>query len=619
MSVAEPTQEVAVMSFREHLGELRTRIVRIAAALIIGFFIGWEFKQQIFDLLSSPITNALADNGLYHYQAISIAESIIVYLKAVLIADLIVMSPWVFYQLWSFVSPGLHDHERKFVLPVTAFSVVFFAIGVAFSYQVILPFITDWLVKLTLESGGVTVMVTMQNAFSTAFTFLLMFGLAFQLPLVIFFLTLFGATGFRGLLKFWRYFVVLSFLISAILTPPDPISQVLMALPLNALYGFGILVAWVVERTRRDDASAVETGVSAMRLMLAGLVLIGVAVALVILFVGSLPATPLDRLMPERTAWVMGLNPSVLHNDKGEPLDTLMRGGHAAGTVSKALSEASVPAADVARAVIYAGPDDERVAVLRHEGLGAHLDALVEALPAKDSLGRSWAVSALDENTLAFGERGLLEEVVAVAAGEADSAARHDEDRRLIRELSSAGPVWAWLPAPTTNGQLVFGEAAAETLYSAGGFVSIERRRADDVRVRLTLKVRGEDMAGGDMLEARIDAARMAIRAASTDAWRVAVVEVLRSLADEVRREGGAVAADRLARADTTLRALEPGANAKGTLPVFRWLGAKATGWSLRREEQWVLLSTDIDSRVEQLFLPERPKLLDTGTLGANP
>ena len=160
------SNDSAVMTFREHLADLRRVLVRIFGVLLVGFVIGWEFRIEIFEFLSSPITKALADNGIYYYQAISIAESIVVYLKSVLVADFLVFSPIIFHQMWTFIGPGLLRKEKTFLIPVTFCSVVFFIIGAAFAYTVIVPFITNWLVQLTLEDGSTAMMVTMQNDYS---------------------------------------------------------------------------------------------------------------------------------------------------------------------------------------------------------------------------------------------------------------------------------------------------------------------------------------------------------------------------------------------------------------------------------------------------------------------
>ena len=110
------SNDSAVMTFREHLADLRRVLVRIFGVLLVGFVIGWEFRIEIFEFLSSPITKALADNGIYHYQAISIAESIVVYLKSVLVADFLVFSPIIFHQMWTFIGPGLLRKEKTFLI-----------------------------------------------------------------------------------------------------------------------------------------------------------------------------------------------------------------------------------------------------------------------------------------------------------------------------------------------------------------------------------------------------------------------------------------------------------------------------------------------------------------------
>ena len=372
MALSDLANSEAVMTFREHLGELRKRLVRIAAILLVGFVIGWEFRKEIFEFLSGPITEALADNGIYHYQAINVTESIIVYLKSVFLFALVVFSPFVFYQVWAFVGPGLLKKEKDFVLPLTVFSVIFFLIGGAFAYQVIVPFVTDFLTRMTIEDGAVELLVTMQNAFSTSFVFLLMFGLVFELPLIIYFLALFGAVTPKSLIKFYRYFIVLSFILAALLTPPDPISQALMAIPLNVLYGFGVLVAWVVVRTReRIEASGDEgrrVGAESIRMLGAGLMLILVATGLVIGFIQTLPPPKLDALTPRDTQWVVGYNPHVIEGHA--PLDALMADTLATPKPSAALAEAGLEGIEIRRAVIMGAPTG-RGAILRREWIGS--------------------------------------------------------------------------------------------------------------------------------------------------------------------------------------------------------------------------------------------------------
>jgi|GEM_PF-267256 len=584
----EEYDEEKVMTFREHLGELRTVLVRIALALVLGFFVGWGFRREIFEFLSSPITDALADNGIYHYQAISIAESIIVYLKAVFIADLAVMSPFVFYQLWSFVGPGLLDSEKRFVMPLTAFSVLFFLIGSAFAYQVILPFITDWLVKLTIEEGAIEMLVTMQNAYSTSFTFLLMFGLVFQLPLVIYFLALFGAATHTSLLRFWRYFVVISFIISAMLTPPDPISQVMMAVPLNGLYGFGIIVAWGVVRTRerieREQDFDASVGAASMKIIAAGMFLLIVATALVVVFIRTLPGTPLAGFTPNDASWYVGLNPSALEGHSKE-LNALVS-PLGIDDPGKLLSKAGVPIDEVAKAGVV-GRDGQRLLLIRHEGVGeretavhAAIDkALTETPPGGLTIG------ALDENTLAVGSSALFEAAAAIDVGEQEAAPVSESEDRLIRRLQTSGPIWAWLPRPK-EGDALLSSGIAQEVVAVGAFLKAGKKHS------IAIELRAADRLAGDALEARVESARLTSRGAKADQERIAIVETVKLLAAEAAREASDATRLRIEAAAQQLEAI--GKRPRAAAPLFDALADHVEAWSVRREDQWVHVTAEL-------------------------
>ncbi len=597
MSGAEADDAVEaekVMTFREHLGELRSVLVRIAAIVVLGFFIGWGFRREIFEFLSSPITDALADNGIYHYQAISIAESIIVYLKAVLIADIAVMSPLIFYQLWSFVGPGLLDGEKKFVLPLTAFSVLFFLIGSAFAYQVILPFITDWLVKLTIEEGAVEMLVTMQNAYSTAFTFLLMFGLVFELPLVIYFLALFGAATHRSLLGFWRYFVVISFIASAMLTPPDPISQIMMAVPLNALYGFGILVAWGVVRTRerleREERHDASVGEASMKIIFAGLVLLTVASALVVLFIRTLPGTPLASFTPRSEGWFIGVNPSAL-NGHSQELTALTGPWLGLRDVGEVLAKAGVPIAEVSKAGVVGTMSGERLLLLRHEGLqeleAAAFDALREAVTTRPLHGLT--VGALDRDTLAIGSNTLFATAASIEGGEGGGAPLSEPEERLVRRLRTSGPMWAWLPRPAESGEALLSPGISQEVVAVGAYL-----KAGDTQ-SIMFELRASDRSAGDALEARVESARLSSRGAKADQERLAMVEAIRLLAGEAEKRAPAATKAKLRRAAAKLEVI--GRRPRAAAPLFDALADHVEAWSVRREDQWVHVSAELGER----------------------
>lgn len=601
-----------VMTFRQHLGELRGVLMRVSLALVLGFFVGWSFRREIFEFLSSPVTDALADNGIYHYQAISIAESIVVYLKAVLIADIAVLSPFIFYQLWSFVGPGLLDSEKRFVAPLTVFSVVFFLIGSAFAYTVILPFITDWLVKLTVEEGAVEMLVTMQNAYSTSFTFLLMFGLVFELPLVIYFLALFGAATHTSLLSFWRYFVVLSFIISAMLTPPDPISQVLMAVPLNGLYGFGIIVAWGVVRTRRRleaedplQQGNDSVGSASMRIIGAGLVLLLAAGAMVVVLIQSLPGTALNQYTPESASWYVNVNPSALKssgedNGHSRTLDALLEGALGTAKAGPLFEGVGIPLTEVTRAGIIGGAAGERLLLVRQDGVGAKAEALYEALTAQgpQTLAHGLTVAALDEDTVVLGAVVLFQGVAAIAGEEAPRTPLNESEDRMLRRLHTSGPVWAWLPRPS-KAHALLSSGIADEVVAAGAFLKAGTTQS------IAFELRARDRDGADALEARVESAHLSSRGARADRERGVIVDAVRLLAEEARLYAPPQRRPRIVALLERLKQF--GGRPRAAAPVFDALSEHVEAWSIRREDAWIHVTAELGTRtmVEALTGPK--------------
>lgn len=243
------------MSFTEHLGELRDRLVRSVLAVGVGFVAAYAFHEQVFRALARPVLDALRGHGIHALQALQVTETIYVYLQVSLIAGLFLALPFLIWQIWAFVAPGLLARERRFVLPVLAGSTAFFALGVVFCYFVFLPMVVDFLVGFTLGSGDIALVPTVEKTFSLTATFLGVFGLVFEMPLLMFFLALLGVIDHRKLLRFSRYFVVLAFIIAAIFTPPEPLSQSLMAVPLCILYFVGTAFAWVAGLMRQSRSS----------------------------------------------------------------------------------------------------------------------------------------------------------------------------------------------------------------------------------------------------------------------------------------------------------------------------------------------------------------------------
>ena len=597
------SDDSAVMTFREHLADLRRVLVRVFAVLLVGFMIGWEFRIEIFEFLSGPITKALADNGIYHYQAISIAESIVVYLKSVLVADFLVFSPIIFHQMWTFIGPGLLRKEKSFLIPVTFFSVIFFIIGAAFAYTVIVPFITNWLVQLTLEDGSTAMMVTMQNAYSVSFTFLLMFGLVFELPLVIYFLALFGVVTHKSLWKFFRYFVVLSLVIGAMLTPPDPVSQLLMAVPLNVLYAFGILVAWGVGRARtRVEESRDESGMTdkkltteSVRLLGGGLVLMGVATALIFAFAHTLPAKKLSSLVPQETTLVVGYNPSVLKDHT--LLNRFLEPTLATQKTDKALESAGVDFNVVREAVFFELETNQRAAFIRGENLGSlHESVAAELTKAgtKDS-GVDIGFITVDEHTLAFGDSTLIKLVAEIVAGEREGYVPGEFETRLLGRIQASGPVWAWLPDPSNTGESLLSPTVATGLKAAGAWI----QTGDEPSV--SFEFRAEDAVRADTIEARLDAEKTNLRApiSHTSTSTKALVTILR----EVRKSASPATRADLNDLESGLVSAAPATPKQPQVPFMSILSSHVQNWAVRRNDNWVTLTTELKGKEVSAFV----------------
>jgi len=243
------------MPLAEHLGELRKRIFRCAIVLIVGFFVAYAFHQELFRWFAQPVLAGLRRHGIFALQALQVTETITVYLQLSLVAGIVITAPYLIYQLWAFIAPGLYPRERRYVMPIAILTSIFFVIGIVFCYFVFLPMIVDFLVGFTLESNSISLVPTVERTYSLVLTFFIVFGLIFELPLIMFFLSLLGIVSHKKFIAWGRYFIVLAFIIGAIFTPPDPLSQVLMAVPLCLLYYIGVVFGYVAAMFRRKEGS----------------------------------------------------------------------------------------------------------------------------------------------------------------------------------------------------------------------------------------------------------------------------------------------------------------------------------------------------------------------------
>jgi sec-independent protein translocase protein TatC len=284
MSDAKPGKldENATMPLVEHLRELRLRLRNSIIALLGGFAVAYMYKEKIALLMLEPyrrvwatlkVTNPAFDEPAMYFT--SMTEPFWAFFMMSLWAGLFISSPLVFHQVWKFIAPGLYQNERRYGVGFVLASVVFFTGGGLFCYyfvlepmyQFLLGFATDNLENMAGLSGGASdaaplalrPMLTIQEYLSLARRLILAFGLVFELPLVIFFLSLVGAITHRGLWKFNRWWTVISFIVGAILTPsPDIFSQILMAGPMIVLYNLSIIPAFLITRQREREQAELE-------------------------------------------------------------------------------------------------------------------------------------------------------------------------------------------------------------------------------------------------------------------------------------------------------------------------------------------------------------------------
>jgi len=237
--MAEARKDTALSG---HLLELRKRLVRSVIAILAAFVFTYAYSESLYALLLRPVLPALPEGQ--KFMAFSgLIEPFFVYLKVGFLGALVLASPVVIYQVWSFVAPALYARERRLFLPVVGLSLVLFIVGVLFAYYVVFPVAFKYL--LGYSGAALKPYLSMSLYFGFAAKLLIAFGLAFQLPLVIMVISMVGLVTAKKMASYWRYALICSVVVGALLTPPDVISQVLMGVPLMALYWLGILLAWI--------------------------------------------------------------------------------------------------------------------------------------------------------------------------------------------------------------------------------------------------------------------------------------------------------------------------------------------------------------------------------------
>ncbi|MFP5204400.1 MAG: twin-arginine translocase subunit TatC [Acidobacteriota bacterium] len=238
--------ELPGMTLMEHLEELRKRIVHSAIYLALGFFVCWFFRDRIVNILQAPLTHIGKSLVFTHPM-----DALNLDLQVALLGGAILTSPLILYQVWLFIAPGLYQKEQRFVIPFMLATVGLFLTGASFGYFFVLPAAIQILV---VQFGhNFTPMVTIEDYSSFFLSVILGLGISFEMPILIFFLAMFGIVSPRFLWKNIRYAILAVFLVAAIITPsPDPWTMCIYAVPMLGLYLIGIGVAWWVHPSRKE-------------------------------------------------------------------------------------------------------------------------------------------------------------------------------------------------------------------------------------------------------------------------------------------------------------------------------------------------------------------------------
>lgn len=238
----EKQTEINETPVTEHIEELRIRLFKSIVAVVVGFLISWPFRKAILLVIEKPLPHNIQGKLIF----LSPTEGFFTALKLCMFSGVIIAMPFIIYQVWKFVEPGLYEHERKFIFPFILFCSLFFFTGIAFAYFIILPFGLRFL--LGFMGNLLVPQITVGNYISFVIQMLLAFGVVFLLPVVTWLLTKLGIVNHKMLAKNRKYAILIIFVVAAVLTPPDAFSQIMMALPLMVLFELSIWIARFTEK-----------------------------------------------------------------------------------------------------------------------------------------------------------------------------------------------------------------------------------------------------------------------------------------------------------------------------------------------------------------------------------
>jgi sec-independent protein translocase protein TatC len=239
------------MSFLEHLDELRKRLIYIIYSLIAGCIVAYIFIQKIFDFIMRPMQQVLPPGS--YLQFTSGAEPFMLWIKIGFLAGIFISSPLILWQVWKFIAPGLYSHEKKFAIPFVLMSTCFFVAGGLFSHYIAFPW--TWMFFASFATDYMKFVPKIDEAFSLYTKMILGFGAIFEMPTLVLFLARMGVVTAGWLLRYFKYAVLIIFIVAAVISPgTDMMSQLIMAVPMLGLYIISIGVAAIFQKKRRPAA-----------------------------------------------------------------------------------------------------------------------------------------------------------------------------------------------------------------------------------------------------------------------------------------------------------------------------------------------------------------------------
>jgi len=231
------------MSFLEHLDELRKRIINACLGIAVGILAGFVFIDKVFNFILAPTRHALPPGSKLIYT--QPGEAFSLYIQISLITGVVAAAPFIMYQVWLFIAPGLYSNEKRFAIPFVVFSTIGFVTGAAFNHYIAFPFIMVFFASF--NTPDLTFMPKLQDVFGLYTKMLLGIGIIFQMPTVVFFLAKMRMLTARFLAKNFKFALLLIFIAAAVITPTgDPMTQMIFAAPMVTLYGLSIVIAWIV-------------------------------------------------------------------------------------------------------------------------------------------------------------------------------------------------------------------------------------------------------------------------------------------------------------------------------------------------------------------------------------